>query len=110
MQDMKKELRHFFNEFLEEGNTTGVPFYHAYMEHLIAKEEYALNLDCSQLRTYNEALYENLINYPREMISICDFVLHVCSVFLPSPLLILSLSRRLLMRTVFIRSQKKSEN
>lgn len=75
---MQKELRRFFNEFVEEGNTTGVPFYHAYMEHLVAIEEYAFNLDCSQLRTFNVGLYENLINYPREMISICDFVLHVC--------------------------------
>ncbi|KAL1518638.1 hypothetical protein AB1Y20_002926 [Prymnesium parvum] len=76
VQDMQRALRRFFNEFLEEGNSTGVPFYHAYMEHLIAKGEYALNLDCSQLHSYSAVLYDNVINYPREMISICDFVLH----------------------------------
>ena len=76
VQDMQRALRGFFNEFIEEGNTTGVPFYHAYMEHLLDREEYALNLDCSQLQSYDEGLYNNLVAYPREMIAICDFVLH----------------------------------
>lgn len=76
VQDMQRDLRVFFNEFLEEGNTTCIPFYHAYMEHLLARDEYAINLDCNQLRMFNEKLYNNLVSYPREMISICDFVLH----------------------------------
>uniref|UniRef100_A0A7S3B9I3 DNA replication licensing factor MCM4 n=1 Tax=Haptolina ericina TaxID=156174 RepID=A0A7S3B9I3_9EUKA len=46
------------------------------MEHLLARDEYAINLDCNQLRMFNEKLYNNLVSYPREMISICDFVLH----------------------------------
>ena len=63
--DVLETTRHFeafFDNFRKEGAEDGsAPFYYLYLEQLMQTEEYALNLDCSHLHSYNSALYKKLV-------------------------------------------------
>eukprot|EP00316_Scyphosphaera_apsteinii_P008086 CAMPEP_0119311654 /NCGR_PEP_ID=MMETSP1333-20130426/23232_1 /TAXON_ID=418940 /ORGANISM="Scyphosphaera apsteinii, Strain RCC1455" /LENGTH=831 /DNA_ID=CAMNT_0007316087 /DNA_START=39 /DNA_END=2534 /DNA_ORIENTATION=+ len=74
-QRTQRNFQKFFKEFREEGQEDGPPFYISYLEQLITADENQVNLDCSHIRSFNLELYEQLVNYPTEVIAIIDLVL-----------------------------------
>jgi len=71
----QKHFREFFLHFREEGQEEGRPFYQMYIEQLVELQEQWVNLDCRHVKSYDESLYNQIINYPTEVIAICDIVL-----------------------------------
>ena len=65
----------FFDNFRKpDAEQDSAPFYYLYLEQLMEADEYALNLDCSHLNSYDSLLYKKLVAYPGEMLFICDGV------------------------------------
>ena len=85
VQDALRDMLAFFNEYRPAGSQVGsAPYYHACLEELNAKMELSLNLDCGQLKSFDASLYTRLVNYPVEMIPICDEAAqHVANALFP---------------------------
>ena len=85
VQDALRDMLAFFNEYRPAGSPVGsAPYYHACLEELHAKMELSLNLDCGQLKSFDASLYTRLVNYPVEMIPICDEAAqHVANALFP---------------------------
>jgi len=73
MSDTKATFRSFLQTFAEEGDDT--PKYERMIEQLAATNKTVLNLDCRDLREFDQPLYKQLLTYPAETISIFDMVL-----------------------------------
>ena len=76
VEDTQKAFNDFFDEFVDVDRPTDGPFYHAYLERLLAKDEFAVNLDCCHIKAYDISLFNKLLNYPQEVVPIADLAVH----------------------------------
>ena len=76
VEETQKAFTDFFDDWVDPDRPTDGPFYHAYLEKLLEKEDYAVNLDCSHVKSYDERLYKKLIMYPQEVVPIADLAVH----------------------------------
>ena len=76
VEETQRAFHDFFDEFVDLDRPTDGPFYHAYLERLLESEEFAVNLDCSHIKFYDERLYNKLVNFPQEVVPIADLAVH----------------------------------
>ena len=76
VEETQRAFNDFFDEWVDPERPTDGPFYHAYLERLLEKEEFAVNLDCSHIKAYDERLYKKLVNFPQEVVPIADLCVH----------------------------------
>ena len=76
VEETQRLFTDFFDDWVDPDRPTDGPFYRAYLEKLLEKEDFAVNLDCSHVRQYDEGLYRKLINYPQEVVPIADVAVH----------------------------------
>ena len=76
VEETQKAFHDFFDEFVDSDRPTDGPFYHAYLERLLESDEFAVNLDCSHIRSYDEQLYNKLLAFPQEVVPIADLAVH----------------------------------
>ena len=69
INDSKERFGRFFHGFLGESN---LPKYPVLLRETILAGGTALNLDCSNLESYDPDLYMQLVHYPQEIIPIFD--------------------------------------
>lgn len=73
MSETKSAARRFFQEFVPEGAEE--PLYGQLLEQAYIKTANFINLDCGHLRAFDASLYDKLIRFPTEAITILDVVL-----------------------------------
>ena len=61
---------------MDPDRPTEGPFYHAYLERLLENDDFAVNLDCSHIRSYDTRLYSKLLHFPQEVVPIADLAVH----------------------------------
>ena len=71
--ETKAAARRFFTEFIAEGGKE--PLYPQLLHQAYANTANYINLDCAHLRTFDNSLYDKLIRFPTETITILDVVL-----------------------------------
>jgi hypothetical protein len=52
------------------------PLYPALLEHMVRTQSTALNINCAYMRKFDMKLYEQMIEYPSEMLGLFDAVVH----------------------------------
>ena len=73
VSETKARARRFFTEFAPEGQDE--PLYAQLLVQAETKKANFINLDCSHLRAFDPTLYDKLIRFPTEAITILDVVL-----------------------------------
>ena len=76
VEETQKAFADFFDEYVDPDRPTDGPFYRAYLERQLEKEEFALNLDCSHIKEFDERLYKKLVAFPQEVVPIADLAVH----------------------------------
>jgi DNA replication licensing factor MCM4 len=73
VSETQAAVKRFFLEFTPEGRDE--PLYEQLLHQAYANSQYWINLDCGHLRSFDSSLYEKLIRFPTEAITILDVVL-----------------------------------
>jgi len=73
VQGTKESAKAFFTDFKEDGNDT--PLYIRLLEQAHSRQIYFVNLDCQHIDSFDHTLYDKLVQYPTETITIFDVVL-----------------------------------
>ena len=76
VEETQKAFADFFDEYIDPDRPTDGPFYHAYLAKLLERDDFAVNLDCSHVKSYDERLYSKLLNFPQEVVPIADLAVH----------------------------------
>ena len=76
VEETQSAFADFFDEYVDPDRPTDGPFYHAYLERLLENDDFAVNLDCCHIRSYDERLYFKLLNFPQEVVPIADLAVH----------------------------------
>ena len=85
VEETQRAFHDFFDEFVDLDRPTDGPFYHAYLQRLLENDEFAVNLDCSHIKFYDERLYSKLVSFPQEVVPIADLAVHCLLYTSPSP-------------------------
>ena len=73
VSETQAAAKRFFLEFTPEGRDE--PLYEQLLHQAYANSQYWINLDCEHLRSFDASLYEKLVRFPTEAITILDVVL-----------------------------------
>jgi hypothetical protein len=73
VSETQAAVKRFFLEFTPEGRDE--PLYEQLLHQAYANSQYWINLDCGHLRSFDSSLYQKLIRFPTEAITILDVVL-----------------------------------
>ena len=76
VEETQSAFADFFDEYVDPERPTDGPFYHSYLERLLENDDFAVNLDCCHIRSYDERLYFKLLNFPQEVVPIADLAVH----------------------------------
>ena len=76
VEETQTAFHDFFDEYIDPDRPTDGPFYHAYLERLLQNDDFAVNLDCSHIKSYDERLYNKLVTFPQEVVPIADLAVH----------------------------------
>jgi len=74
VQATKESARKFFQTFQEPDAEDGTFLYLRLLEEAHLKKTFYINLDCSHLHSFDRTLYNKLVSFPTEMITIFDLV------------------------------------
>lgn len=75
VQQSTESFQKFFDTF-EDPNNEGQALYPRILDEAITEEVLNLNLNCHNLHAHNPKLYNELVNYPQEIISFMDLVVN----------------------------------
>jgi DNA replication licensing factor MCM4 len=73
VSETKAAARRFFTEFIPDDRDE--PLYAQLLDQAYANRTNFINLDCSHLRSFDAPLYDKLVRFPTEAITILDVVL-----------------------------------
>jgi hypothetical protein len=74
VNDTRQRFKRFVHNFEKADADAALPFYLNMLQLMIEKEAVAFNLDCHNLHDFDPELYNQLVQYPQEVIPIFDFV------------------------------------
>ena len=72
--DVLVKIQTFLNTYTEDGSDE--PLYPRLLEDMRNSRTYNINLDCSNLKSFDEELYRQLRMYPTEIIPLFDLTIH----------------------------------
>ncbi|RDD47067.1 DNA replication licensing factor mcm4-A [Trichoplax sp. H2] len=84
INETKAKFEKFIRKFVEsDDNSSQAPFYMQLLEEINTLEEPFLNLNCNHLYQFDADLYQQLINYPQEVIPTFDMAVNdiFCSTY-----------------------------
>lgn len=77
VEDTAKLFKAFLSGYRRSGDVD--PFYLQLLQELRMSGNYHLNIDCDNIRSFDETLYDQLIRYPQEVIPIFDLTVYTLS-------------------------------